>query len=106
MTADYEETEFDEAVKEVKAKAAKATKVSKEKPSGKKSMPSKLDEALNEGKLEFKPPISLNEIVNEVVKNGDLKPLLEWYENFDESIKITLEEATVEYLNVNNKALI
>ncbi|XP_059068433.1 uncharacterized protein LOC131858953 [Cryptomeria japonica] len=61
VTVDDEETKSDEVVKEVKAKASKATK-----------------------------------IVNEVVKNGSLKPLSKWYENFDVSGKITLEEATYE----------
>lgn len=110
IPVDEEEMESNEAVKEVKAKTAKATKVTKEKPSGgpkygKKSK-FKLDEALKKGKLEVKPPMSLNEIDNEVVKNGDLKPLSEWCDNFDESSKRTLEEATVEYLNVYSKALI
>lgn len=44
--------------------------------------------------------------MNEVVKNGNLKSLLEWYENFDENGKRKLEEATVEYLNVYRKSLI
>lgn len=103
---DDEETGFDETVKEVKAKATKVTINSKEKLFGKKSKPSKINEALKKGKLEVIPPMSLNEIVNEVVKNGNLKPLSELYGKFDESGKISLEEATIEYLNVYSKALI
>lgn len=41
-----------------------------------------------------------------VLKNGKVKPLLEWYENFDENSKRTLEEATTKYMNVYSKALI
>ncbi|XP_059066258.1 uncharacterized protein LOC131857590 [Cryptomeria japonica] len=71
--SDEEETESDEGVKEVK-KISKATKVAKEKPSSepkshKKSKTSKHDVALKKGKIEVKPPISLDQIVNEVVKN-------------------------------------
>lgn len=111
VTVDDEKVESDETIKEVKAKATRATKVAKEKLSGgarpgKKFKTSKLDEALKKGKLEVKPPMSLSEIVNEAMKNGNLKPLTKWYDNFDESGKITLEEATIEYLNVYSKALI
>lgn len=53
-----------------------------------------------------KPPMSINEIVNQVVKNGNLKPLSEWYDNFGENGKRTLKEAIVEYLNVCRKAFI
>lgn len=79
----------DEAIKEVK-KISKVVKVVKEKPSSgfkssKESKPSELDEALKKGKLEVEPPMSLNEIVNEVIKNVNLKPLLDWYDNFDEN---------------------
>lgn len=111
VTLDDEDIESDEAVKEVKAKSPKATKVAKEKPSngsksGKKSKTSELDEGVQKGKIEVKPPMSLDQIVNEVIKNGNLKPLFEWYGNFDESNKRTLEEAPIEYLNINSKALI
>lgn len=47
--------------------------------------------------------MSLSEIVNQVIKNGNLKPLSEWYDNFDENGKRTLEEATVYYLNLYSK---
>lgn len=49
--------------------------------------------------------MSLDEIVNEVVKNGNLKTIAEWYDNFDENGKRTLEEAIVKYLNVYSRAL-
>lgn len=50
--------------------------------------------------------MTLEQIVNEVIKNGNLKPLSECYDNFDDFDKRTLEEAIVEYLNVYSKALI
>lgn len=80
---DDEENESDEVVKEVKAKAAKATKVVEEKQSGgakhgKKSKSSKFDVILKQRKFSIVPPITLDEIVNEVVKNGNLKLLEEW----------------------------
>lgn len=89
---DEGEIDSNEAVKEVKDKASKATKISKEKPSngvksGKKSKPFELDEALKKGKLKVNPPMSLNEIMNEIVKNGNLKPPFEWYDKFDENRK-------------------
>ncbi|XP_059070688.1 uncharacterized protein LOC131860308 [Cryptomeria japonica] len=108
---DDEETKSHEAIKEVKEKVVKVTKVSKQKLSSrerpsKKSNSSEIDEVMKQGKFEVKPLMSLNKIVKKVVKNGNLNPLSEWYENFDENGKRTLEEATIEYVNVYRKALI
>lgn len=111
VTMDEEETKSDEVMKEVKAQTPKVTKISKEKPSGrtrsgKKSKAFEFDEALKQGKFTIFPPIALEQTVNKVVKNGNLKSLSEWYDNYDESGKRTLEEVTVEYLNVYSKTLI
>ncbi|XP_059067460.1 uncharacterized protein LOC131030201 [Cryptomeria japonica] len=67
-----EEIEFNEFVKEVKAKLAKATKVTKEKPFGggkssKKPKSFGIDEVMKQEKFEVKHPMSLNEITNEVL---------------------------------------
>lgn len=61
MTVDDEETKSDEFVKEVKAKAAKATKVVKEKTSHgrKKSKSSDIDEVIKQGKFIVELPMSL-----------------------------------------------
>lgn len=64
VTIDEEETEFDEVMKDVKAKAPKATKITKEKPSGrtrssKKSKTSEFDEALKQGKFTIVPHVTL-----------------------------------------------
>lgn len=89
---DDEETTLDEVVKEVKAKNAKTSKVTKEKPSsgaksGKKPKLSRVDEVMKQGKSEVKTPIFLNETINKVVKNGNLKPLTKWYDDFDANVK-------------------
>lgn len=101
ILVDEEETKLDEAVKEVKAKATKVTKIAMEKPFG----GTKPGKKFKIYELDDKPPMSLDQIVNEVIKNGNLRPLSEWYDNFDESGKGTLEESTIEYMNVYSKAL-
>lgn len=120
-----EETKFDEAVREVKNIATSARVVKKspsskgqpsrkprvgaeqsERPRSSKKSKSNLDEALKsqkfEGNYTILPPITLSQIVDPVAKEGNLKYLLEWYEND----KRTLEEVVVEYMNVYSKALI
>lgn len=111
VIVDEEETESDEIVKELKAQTPKITKISKKKPtsktrSGKKPKASEFDEALKQGKFTIVPPMTLEKIVNGVVKNDNLIPLSEWYDNFDDSGKRTLEEVVVDYLNVYSKELI
>lgn len=82
----------------------------KQKPSSRtrssKRLKSEIDEALKQGNYTIIPSISLDQTVKLVVKNGNLKPLYEWYEKFDENGKMTLEEATIEYMNVYSKSLI
>lgn len=107
---DDEGTKSDEVVKEVKAKDPKATKIKKEKPFGRnrssKKPKSKIAEAFKQGNYTIIPPITLDQIVNAIVKDGNFKPLSKWYENFDEFRKRTLVEATVVYLNVYSKSQI
>lgn len=113
-----EEIEFDEAVREVKkppsgeGQPSKKKKVGAEKfgrPCPSKNPKSKLDEALKSRKLEGKytivPPISLSEIVDSVVKEGNLKHVSKCYENYDENDQRAIE-AIVKYMNVYSKALI
>lgn len=59
-----------------------------------------------QGNYTIVPPIKLNQIVDIVVKEGNLKHISDWYENCDENRKRALEEAIVEYMNVYSKALI
>lgn len=106
VVKDDKETESDEAMKEVKQKVAKASKFAKENPSSKKEKTSRIDELIKQAKFIVKPPMSLDQSVDEIVKNGNLKPMSKWYENFDENGKRILEEATIKYLHDYSIALI
>lgn len=50
--------------------------------------------------------MSVDEVVNAIVKDGNLKPLYELYETFDESGQRILEEATIKHMNIFNKVLV
>ncbi|XP_059078088.1 uncharacterized protein LOC131876662 [Cryptomeria japonica] len=114
-----EETKLDEKVREVKetiiyarvvrnppsgeAQLAKKPKTEgdpsgKAKPSKKKK--SKLDEAFKLGKLEVPytlvPLKSLDEIINEIKKEGNLKNLPIYYENYDDKDQKAIEEINLE----------
>lgn len=110
IVKDDEETNFDDAVKKVKKKGTKATKVIKEKlfdsdKTSKKPKTYGIDEVIKKVRFTVKPPMSLDEIVNKVVKNRNLEPMSEWYDNCDDNGKRTSEEATINYLNDYNKSL-
>lgn len=114
MVIEDDETKYDEVVKEVKAKASKDPKVTKEEPFDKarpsKKAKSDLDEALTLGKLQGKytivPPITLEKIMNVVVKGRNLKLLSDWYDNYNKNGKRSLGKVVVEYMNVYSKSLI
>lgn len=69
-----------------------------------------MDEALKSRKLEgtyvVDPPKTLNEIIDEVLKEGKLKNVFVYYENCDDSDQRTIEEEIVQYMNVYSKTLI
>lgn len=53
-----------------------------------------------------KPSMSVVEVVNATIKDGNLKPLCELYETFDESGQRVLEEATIKHMNIFNKVMV
>lgn len=111
IVEDDKEIQSKDAVKEVKSKATKATKVSKEKLSSgvkpsKKPKAFEIDKVIKKVRFIVKTDMSLDEILDEVVKHGNLKPMFEWYDNFDDNGKMSLEEATIKYLNVQSRALV
>lgn len=69
-----------------------------------------LDESLKSGKLDesytIVPPLTLSELINQIVKEGNLKNVLVYYENCDESEQRSIEEAIIEYLNTYSKVLL
>lgn len=80
------------------------------RPRPSKKPKSELDEVLKSGKLEGKytivPPMSLSQIVDEVIKEGNLKHISEYYENCDENDEREIEEVIEEYMNIYKKTLI
>lgn len=50
--------------------------------------------------------MTVKEVEKVVIVQGNLKPLFEFYDKFDEDSQRTLEEATIIYLNKFNKTLI
>lgn len=99
-TFDDEETKSDESDKEIKQKGTKDSKVSKDKPfdGDKPSKKPKRDST--------KSGMTVKEVERVVIVQGNLIPLSEFYDKFDEASERTLEEATIIYLNKFSKALI
>lgn len=48
----------------------------------------------------------MNEIIDEVVKEGNLKNIHVYYENCDDKDQRAIEEVVVQYMNVFRKALL
>lgn len=69
-----------------------------------------LDEALKSDKVEgaynVVPPMTLKEIIDEILKDGNLKNVPVYYENFDNKDQRAIEESIVQYMDVYSKALI
>ncbi|XP_059068609.1 uncharacterized protein LOC131859095 [Cryptomeria japonica] len=97
---DDEETDFDEAVEEIKTKGTKASKFSKVKPSSEEKSSKKVKVDSD------KPSMIVHEVEEALTMQGNLDPLFEFYDKFDDASKRTLEEATVKYLNIFNRALV
>lgn len=75
-----------------------------------KKQKSKLDEAMKSGKIEgtyeVVSLITLKEIIDEVLKDFNLKNVPVYYENFDDKDQKAIDEAIFQYMNVYSKALI
>lgn len=52
------------------------------------------------------PPLSTQELNDEIIKDGNLKNIFVYYKNLDDSGKVKIEEAIVLYLDVFSKTLI
>lgn len=52
------------------------------------------------------PPLTLSKLIKEIVKEGNLKNFLVYYDNCDESEQRSFEEAIIEYLNTYSKVLL
>ncbi|XP_057839638.2 uncharacterized protein LOC131049594 [Cryptomeria japonica] len=121
--------EFDETAREVKKTTTyarmvkkpqfggvKQTKKSRIEPesSGKakesKKQKSKINAALKSGKIEgtfeIVPPLTLKELIDEILKDGNLKNVSTYYEIFDDKDQRVVEEAIGEYMDAYSKALI
>jgi hypothetical protein len=48
----------------------------------------------------------MKQVEKALIKDGNLKPLLEWYGSFDEASQRILEEVTIRYLYNFNRNLI
>lgn len=57
-------------------------------------------------KEEDKSGMFIEEVEKELIKDGNLRPLYEWYDTFDSANQIVLEEASIKYLNNFNMTLI
>lgn len=94
-----EETESDEAMKEVKKSATAARVVTMQSSS--ESQPSK------KSRVEANPSsITLKKVKEAIIEQGNLKLLSQFYNCLDEKGKMSLEEATIIYLNKYSRALI
>jgi len=93
---DDEEIEFDEEVKKMKKKKKKT------------SSESSASKDKEEGAEEFveKSTLSIDDIIKAVTVDGNLQPVTEFYDEYSDTNKNILEDATVRYLNIYNKAFI
>lgn len=102
MKNDEEENDFDIEIKELKASGTKVAKVTKEKPFRSKG-------ASKRQKTETyveKPTLFVDDIIKLVTVDGNLRPMTEFFDDYGDADKRVLEEATIKYLNIYNKALI
>lgn len=76
------------------------------KSRGSKKKKYKIDESLESGKVEFIPPKSLEDIKNDIVKDGKLNNLAIYYENIDDKEKRAIEEEVVQYMNNFSRVII
>lgn len=59
-----------------------------------------------QAKYDIIPPLSSQELINEIIKDGNLKNIFAYYDNLDDNDKRQIEEAIVLHLDVFSKALI
>lgn len=52
------------------------------------------------------PPLTLKEVIDEILKEENLKNVPIYYENFDDKYQRAIEEVVVEYMDVYSKTLI
>lgn len=52
------------------------------------------------------PSMSVNDVEKDIIVQGNLKPLFELYDKFDDVGKRILEVSTVKYLNTFNRSLV
>lgn len=99
VSIDEEEETNSKVVREIKATGTQVVKLNKRKSFVKG------EEAKKKAKVD-KPSMSVDEVERSVVKDGNLNPIFDWYDTFDESGKKILEEATIKHMNVFNKVLV
>jgi len=93
---DEEKTESDEGVKEIKKQ--------KKKGSGKPSTGQDKEEMAEE--CVEKPTLSLKSVIKSITVDGNLQPMAEFYDDYNEADQKILQEATIMYLNIYNKDFI
>ncbi|XP_059071295.1 uncharacterized protein LOC131865106 [Cryptomeria japonica] len=103
-------------VKKPQSGGAQQAKKRREEPkSSRKARESKkqkyeIDVALKYGKIEgtfeIVPPLSLKELTNEILKDGNLNNVSTYYENFDDKDQREVKEVIVKYMDVYSKALL
>lgn len=69
-----------------------------------KKKKSEIDATLKSGKIdgtfEIVPPLTLKELIHEILKDGNLNNVSTYYENFDDKDQRAVEEAIVECMDV------
>lgn len=63
---------------------------------------------MKSSKIEYHiiPPLSTQELIDEIIKDGNLKNILVYYVNMDHKYQRKIEEAVILYMDVFSKALI
>lgn len=72
-----------------------------------------MDEAIESGKMKSSKtkyhivaPLSIQELIDEIIKDGNLNNMFVYYENMDVKNQRQIEEAAILYIDVFSKALI
>lgn len=99
--------------KGLKEKKAKFDPVPASRPKRGVRTKSDLDEVIESGKMETTkskyhiiPPLLVQELIDEIIKDGNLENISIYYKNMDDNDKRQIEEAVVLYVDVFSKALI
>lgn len=96
--------------KENKEKKERSDLVPTSKPKRGKKIKFDLDEAIESSKMKTSqteyhiiPPLSTQELIDEIIKDGNLKSISIYYENMDDKDKRKIKEVVVLYIDVFSK---